>query len=1206
MNLPIISAVPPTDAPDGVPDAPDGVPDAPDGVPDAPIYRWSYKLMELLKGKEIDKICVLSRDISKSNANKGYITFPIEEFEKEINERLKINNYLYELIPENTLIKLYFDLEIEEEIINPIEKLQLFIVFLKDIIQKYFLIEITQEDLLILDSCKKGKLSYHLIIQNKICFENINTLSYFILLMKNELIINPLFGALIWKKKEETRVIFDVLPYKRNQNFRLINQSKRNEPIRPLTLFTAPTENFQFTDTLVRLYHGEGNKKIIKKIDFMINDIAVSTTSSSTKKQTTPSSAVNKKIEDKEFVTHGITLQQQKCITEAEIRTYPEWKQYLYIIPNTTQTRNIFLYVGFALKTVGGTKEDYEEWAKLSTKYTQGRTVKQFNIFNKKDTRPFNLPFLKRLAKEANPEYFDMGLSHLKNYFNPDFKNIKIITEDCDYVSQQNTIYENDIMAEEEIILLKAHLGKGKTQAILRLINTEKYKRILVLSPRIAFGRFISNEFNTEFYLNEKDDNPNYLKSDRLTISMESLYKLKELNVDNYDMIILDEIEANLSCFSSSTMKYTMEVYDILIYFIKHAKKIIMAGAFITQKTIDFIVSLKKTTVCINNIRLPDPKKSIRKHEILIIDELIERIKKGEKNYAFFSVLDTMKYFINKLKTDNIKNNGKYTQIIDRLLCYSRETKDDKITTDTLINMLEEWKHASNVITTPKLTVGTSYDPNCPDFHNIFIIGAPSCIVADVFQGHRRVRKTINNILFYSLPEKTKMDLNKRFYKHRMEIINTWDEREKTRYTKISTLLGELIVYNTNCSVKNPAQLKLLTQIYNNFNTTNPQPEALMDIMMFNFKEQVLSDCYYEEMFLKMLEINNYENITNEDDLNTDKTRENVENHDSIKYKDIPEINEMTANEFKIKQTKGISKYIEKLQVLKYCFMSLQFTITDEHNTVITNTNDNYEDVLQFYWEMYLKEYSRKYLYNMKMEMNSNIQEQIILNTSNKDKCHNDTLKLSYILKINQALGIPHTNIDNINIKREQIENLNEYLKKEIVNINTIFNLTKKTTAKKWEFSQSFALIQAIYKNWNKYLFIVSKKHERTHQILELRTYNENIFKTKKDQQQQQHKFKLVYIKTIPTFIGFPIHEINTPDIENEIERITKQHEENKRQRELEYEEIIKKIKNKKIEYNDDDYEEEEKKEEKKEENPKEKEKDKPLENFIKKYYKDK
>ena len=355
-----------------------------------------------------------------------------------------------------------------------------------------------------------------------------------------------------------------------------------------------------------------------------------------------------------------------------------------------------------------------------------------------------------------------------------------------------------------------------------------------------------------------------------------------------------------------------------------------------------------------------------------------------------------------------------------------------------------------------------------------------------------------------------------------------------------------------------------------------------------------------------MLEINNYENITNEDDLNTDKTRENVENHDSIKYKDIPEINEMTANEFKIKQTKGISKYIEKLQVLKYCFMSLQFTITDEHNTVITNTNDNYEDVLQFYWEMYLKEYSRKYLYNMKMEMNSNIQEQIILNTSNKDKCHNDTLKLSYILKINQALGIPHTNIDNINIKREQIENLNEYLKKEIVNINTIFNLTKKTTAKKWEFSQSFALIQAIYKNWNKYLFIVSKKHERTHQILELRTYNENIFKTKKDQQQQQHKFKLVYIKTIPTFIGFPIHEINTPDIENEIERITKQHEENKRQRELEYEEIIKKIKNKKIEYNDDDYEEEEKKEEKKEENPKEKEKDKPLENFIKKYYKDK
>ena len=34
--------------------------------------------------------------------------------------------------------------------------------------------------------------------------------------------------------------------------------------------------------------------------------------------------------------------------------------------------------------------------------------------------------------------------------------------------------------------------------------------------------------------------------------------------------------------------------------------------------------------------------------------------------------------------------------------------------------------------------------------------------------------------------------------------------------------------------------------------------DSLKDIIMFNFKEQTISDCYYEDMFNEFLRINNY------------------------------------------------------------------------------------------------------------------------------------------------------------------------------------------------------------------------------------------------------------------------------------------------------------------------------------------------------------
>ena len=173
---------------------------------------------------------------------------------------------------------------------------------------------------------------------------------------------------------------------------------------------------------------------------------------------------------------------------------------------------------------------------------TSGKFVGNFDKYLIGKQR-LKLPYLKQLAKESHPEYFDEGIIRLDSYFNSNYDGVRIIKEDTKYLSSLNK------NITEKIILLRAQLGGGKTFATKKFISENNFKRILFVSLRITFSQFISTEFNTQFYLDEDV----ILNDDRLTISIESLHKIK-FNT-NYDVVIMDECEANLNAFSSSTIR---------------------------------------------------------------------------------------------------------------------------------------------------------------------------------------------------------------------------------------------------------------------------------------------------------------------------------------------------------------------------------------------------------------------------------------------------------------------------------------------------------------------------------------------------------------------------------------------------------------------------------------------------------------------------
>jgi Origin of replication binding protein len=122
-----------------------------------------------------------------------------------------------------------------------------------------------------------------------------------------------------------------------------------------------------------------------------------------------------------------------------------------------------------------------------------------------------------------------------------------------------------------------------------------KYRSVLIITPRIAYAEHVVKEFGVQSYLTGKFD------ENCLACSVESFHRIPDTHY--YDCVILDECEAILSIFSSPTLKNReLETYQKLKKIIEKSQKVFFAGAFITQKTIDFIQSFNMTSLICGGI----------------------------------------------------------------------------------------------------------------------------------------------------------------------------------------------------------------------------------------------------------------------------------------------------------------------------------------------------------------------------------------------------------------------------------------------------------------------------------------------------------------------------------------------------------------------------------------------------------------------------
>ena len=195
---------------------------------------------------------------------------------------------------------------------------------------------------------------------------------------------------------------------------------------------------------------------------------------------------------------------------------------------------------------------------------------------------------LARIINNAHPleEYRWIG--------NPDDDElIKYAPDNALYIPYLPHSTEIDL-ARSGLIGIRSQMATGKTSLVTKYRVRNRHQRFLVIGHRISLLRELSGprKLNTNLYLDLPTGQLD--KVNALSITVDSLHKLKTAG-NKYDCIFLDEARQVMNhALSATTCKeHRQSILMSLMYFIRSAKRVIIADAHLDDNTIDFFRAMR-------------------------------------------------------------------------------------------------------------------------------------------------------------------------------------------------------------------------------------------------------------------------------------------------------------------------------------------------------------------------------------------------------------------------------------------------------------------------------------------------------------------------------------------------------------------------------------------------------------------------------------
>ena len=307
-------------------------------------------------------------------ATKSYFAIPKDKIQ-DYEGYFQANNHISEVIPEGQPISPYFDLEIED-INNFSECLLCFLDWLKLMWQTEFGFE---PQYYVLDCCRENKLSYHILIKN--CqVASVQDFKPFILWLWEQLNKTDL-SQLKWKKDEEDKLIFDKVPYGKNQCFRMLNQSKFGKK------FKLRCDELTILDSMIRTING--------------------TVLSMTKYKKGEKKPKNENIyidDDKQAIYRDEWKEYMKynCLHKVALANYADWSSVAFALYSTFAEGGLDLWLDFCkLNPANQDKEEEHALFYSKVKGTESRR-KTFNTI-----RGYAKKFDSKMYKRIYDLYID-------------------------------------------------------------------------------------------------------------------------------------------------------------------------------------------------------------------------------------------------------------------------------------------------------------------------------------------------------------------------------------------------------------------------------------------------------------------------------------------------------------------------------------------------------------------------------------------------------------------------------------------------------------------------------------------------------------------------------------------------------------------------------------------------------------------------------
>lgn len=680
--------------------------------------------------------------VSRDANDKGAKAYMIVAWDKWLKKTARYDTNDYECLRGN--VYPYMDIESEKDDIDVVAMLNHSIGLFIDSLQTAGL---TVTGVALSNSSRPGKHSFHAVIHTDKVFENTTTLKEFV--MNN---IKPNFyndvsdelrNSISWTRLDKktnlmtTMECVDWNVYTTDRVIRFLNQSKIGKKVKlvpytndniilPCPFLTSPV------DFLIGQY-GQSEAKPLFVVELPQHI---------------------KKI--KEAKEAGIIEPQVKLDA-----TY--LSELAELIPNTIiESGTTCCKFIWAMARSGASVDLIHNNCKRTSNYDKSWV--DYHIAHASSMN-VNIGTLRYWASQNNRQAFhQLSKKYMKQELTNEVHSFQTVIP----VEQYSDRYVRPFSFDKvDTLLIKSHLGTGKTTQLVNVIKPQKrflqedfipFKRILIVSPRKSFTKFICGDLE-ESKLNFKSYDDKHkcpLSSiDRLVISPESLWRLED-GFAKYEFVICDESESILHQFySDSTHRHNMIKNHIVFErCISTATKVCFADAFLGNRTVKVAESLRNVehAKVIENTFCPYQRKAIQLKSIKkgkespstseFCNRLMEDLKQGMKIAVIWGSKNKAKAFAETFLKDSKFKWKLYT---------SESSPDER---NDLLNVEEAWKDVDCLNYTSTITVGVNYDPTdvAVQFDKIYLYASASGgLPRDTAQALLRCRKIKSNTLIYTV-----------------------------------------------------------------------------------------------------------------------------------------------------------------------------------------------------------------------------------------------------------------------------------------------------------------------------------------------------------------------------------------------------------------------------------------------------------------------